>query len=57
MTCKEKTHDIMFIHLFINYFLGISYVPDPILDSGSTEIQKTKQLSVLMGHVLECGDR
>jgi len=44
MTCEEKAHDIMFIHLFIKYFLGISYVPDPILDSGSTEVQKTAAL-------------
>lgn len=56
ITCEEKVHITIFIHLFIKYVLGISYVPDPILDSESTEVQKTEQLSVLVGHTLKCRD-
>lgn len=57
ITCEEKAHNIMFIHVFTKYVLGIAYVTDPILDSRSTEIQKTEQLSVLVGHILECSNR
>lgn len=56
ITCEEKAHNTMFIHLFLKYVLGISYVPDSILDSTSTAVQKTEQLSVLVGHILECRD-